>query len=183
MGGRPDLRAGPRAGSVRDLPLEPLTAAAFAPFGDVIEVPAGAGGAANDGTAVRYDDVGALELTASDGRPVLSLFRVAPARLPLECGALERHPLSSQAFVPVGGRRFLVVVSGGGEAPEAARARAFLTDGRQGVNYRRATWHHPVLALEAETDFVMVGRADDGRDCEVAPFAGGMIVRIPRISR
>ena len=178
MAGRPE------PGGVRDLSIEPLTAAAFAPFGDVIEVPAGAGRAANDGTAVRYDDVGALELTASDGRPVLSLFRVTPARLPLECGALERHPLSSQAFVPVGGQRFLVVAAAGGaRAPEAARARAFLTNGRQGVNYRPATWHHPVLALEAETDFVMVGRADDGRDCEVAPFAGGMVVRIPTLSR
>jgi ureidoglycolate lyase len=167
------------AGAVRDLQAEPLTRAAFTAFGDVIEVPLGGGRAANNGTAVRYDDVAVLELTAEGGRPTLGLFRVKPARLPLECRTLERHPLSSQAFVPVRECRFLIVVApAGSDKPEANGTRAFVTDGWQGVNYRPGVWHHPLLALDAETDFVMLGRADDGRDCDVAPFTGGGAVRI-----
>ena len=92
---------------IRELAVEPLTGAAFQAFGEVIEAPGDGGRPANDGTAQRYDDVAALALTAGGGRPQLSLFRVCPARLPLECRGLERHPLSSQAFVPVGTREFL----------------------------------------------------------------------------
>jgi ureidoglycolate lyase len=169
-------------GPIRDLRVEPLTRDAFEAFGDVIEAPAGGGRSANDGTAVRYDDIAALELTLGGGRPTLGLFRVNPVRLPLECRTLERHPLSSQAFMPVGAAPFLVVVApAGGDRPDAATTRAFVTDGRQGVNYRPGVWHHPVLALGAETDFVMVGRADVGGDCDVAPFAGGAGVRIAQV--
>ncbi len=179
MDGKRDS-GGPRR--IRELAVEPLTGAAFQAFGDVIEVPRGGGQTVNDGTAVRHDNIAALELTADGGRPALGLFRVRPQRLPLECRTLERHPLSSQAFVPVGDRRFLVVVApAGGDEPDAAATRAFVTDGRQGVNYRPGVWHHPVLALDGETDFVMMGRADDGRDCDVAPFTGGTGVRIARI--
>ena len=164
---------------IREIRVEPLTRVAFEAFGDVIEIPGGGGRAANDGTAVRYDDIAALELSADNGRPTLGLFRVKPPRRPLECLALERHPLSSQAFVPVGEHRFLVVVApAGGNRPDATATRAFVTDGRQGVNYRPGVWHHPVLALDDETDFVMVGRADDGRDCDVVPFSGAACVRI-----
>jgi ureidoglycolate lyase len=164
---------------IRVLAVEPLTSVAFQAFGEVIEAPRDGGRPANDGTAQRYDDVAALVLTAGGGQPQLSLFRVCPGNLPLECRNLERHPLSSQAFVPVGAARFLVVVApAGGPAPDAAGTRAFLARGGQGVNYRPGVWHHPVLALDAETDFVMVGRADDGHDCDLAPFAAAAVLRI-----
>ena len=164
---------------IRELAVEPLTSAVFQAFGEVIEAPGDGGRPANDGTAQRYDDVAALALTAGGGRPQLSLFRVCPARLPLECRSLERHPLSSQAFVPVGAARFLVVVApAGGKAPDADGTRAFLARDGQGVNYRPGVWHHPMLALDAEIDFVMVGRADDGRDCDLAPFDGAAVLRI-----
>ena len=177
-----EVHVTPSAEQIRDLVAEPLTRDAFAAFGDVIEVPGGGGRTANDGTAIRYDDIAALALTAEDGRPTLDLFRVKPARLPLECRILERHPLSSQAFVPVGAAPFLVVVApAGGDRLDAATTRAFVTDGRQGVNYRPGVWHHPVLALGAETNFVMMGRADDGRDCDIAPFCGGAGVRMSHI--
>ncbi len=113
------------------------------------------------------------------GAPLLSLFRVQPVSLPVTCTLMERHPLSTQAFVPLGERRFLVLVAPAKLAePDALAVRAFLTNGRQGVNFRPGTWHHPVLALDTETDFVMVGRRDRGDDCDVVPFAGGGSVRL-----
>lgn len=161
-----------------DVPIERLSAAAFAPFGEVIATPDAGGAPVNDGTARRFDDVARLELDRDGGRPCLSLFRVQPAELPIECTRLERHPLSTQAFVPLGAARFLVVVaSPGGDAPDAARTRAFLAADGQGVNYHAGVWHHPVLALDRETDFVVIGRAG-GADCDIAPFAGGAVVRV-----
>ena len=86
----------------RDVSVEPLTPAAFAPFGQVIQAPDGGGAAANQGTARRFDDAVPLALTNQDGEPLLSLFRVQPVTLPVTCTLLERHPLSTQAFVPLG---------------------------------------------------------------------------------
>ena len=161
------------------LAVSPLTAASFAPFGEVIEVPPAGGKAANEGTARRHDGIAVLDLVREGGRAQLSTFRVKPAVLPLTATLLERHPLSTQAFVPIGEQRFLVIVApAGGAAPDPRAARAFVTNGRQGVNYKRGTWHHPVLALDAETDFVVLGRADDGRDCDIVPFPGGASLQI-----
>ncbi len=85
---------------------------------------------------------------------------------------LERHPLSSQAFVPLSAARFLLVVAAPGESVLPGGIRAFVSDGRQGVNYRRGVWHHPVLALDAETDFLVIDRGGEGTNCdEVSPAA------------
>ena len=170
------------AEQIFDLRIEPLTRVDFGPFGDLIEVPRDGGRRTNDGTAVRYDHIATLELTADGGRPALDLFRVKPLPLPLECCTLERHPISSQAFLPLGERQFLVVVApAGGNKPDATATRAFITNGRQGINYRPGVWHHPVLAFGSETDFVMMGRADDGYNCDVASFTGGVGVRIAQV--
>ena len=159
---------------------EALTAEAFAPFGQVVEVPRAGGRLINSGTAWRFDDVAALALHHNGGRALLSLFRVQPAALPLRCTRLERHPLSSQLFLPLGERPFLVVVARGERAPDPATLRVFLTNGRQGVNYAPGTWHHPTLALDTETDFLVLGRADARPDdnCDELDFPDGAAVEL-----
>jgi ureidoglycolate lyase len=159
---------------------EALTAAAFAGFGEVVEVPEEGGRLINSGTAWRFDDVAALALDTNGGRALLSLFRVQPARLPLHCSRLERHPMSSQLFLPIGGRPFLVVVAHGRDAPDPATLRVFVTNGHQGVNYAPGTWHHPAIALDSVTDFLVLGRADAQPDdnCDELPFPGQAVVEI-----
>ena len=83
---------------------------------------------------------------------------------------VERHPLSSQAFIPLAPAPFLLVVAAAGDAPRPAALRAFVTDGAQGVNYARGTWHHPVLALDRITDFLVVDRGGPGENCDVISF-------------
>ncbi|MCO5091375.1 ureidoglycolate lyase [Bosea sp. (in: a-proteobacteria)] len=144
---------------MRCIQLEPLTVEAFAPFGDVIEAPVTGGVSANSGTALRFDDVGTLDLTAEAASACVSIFRSEPTATPLLCRVMERHPLSTQMFVALQPYPFIVVVAGGGaERPDPSSLRAFRTNGAQGVNYRRALWHHPLIALDMRTDFVMVGR-------------------------
>lgn len=149
---------------LRELSVEPLTHAAFAPYGDVIEAAANAPGLPiNAGSCMRHHDLAAVDCEHGGGRAGLSIFRGQPWQLPITIALLERHPLGSQAFMPLGGAPYLVVVA----TTPAARPRAFLARAGQGVSYRRGTWHHPLLALETTSDFLVVDRIGPGKNCEV----------------
>jgi ureidoglycolate lyase len=79
---------------------------------------------------------------------------------------MERHPLSSQAFVPLSAAPFVVIVAQPGPEPQARDLHAFITNGRQGVNFRRGTWHHPLLARGGVSDFIVIDRGGPGDDCD-----------------
>ena len=147
------------------LAAAPLTAAAFAPFGDVIESEGRAHYPINAGTAQRYNDLAKVEVTAAGGRPLISLLKAEPVSLPLRLRLMERHPLSSQAFIPLSSTPFLVIVASPG-ALDIDRIRAFLSNSRQGVNYRTGTWHHPLVALEQISEFLIVDRGGEGDNCD-----------------
>lgn len=146
---------------------EPLTAAAFAPFGDVIEVRDSAERLPiNQGHAERYHDLARVELAGSGARALISIFRSQPRQFPLFLNVLERHPLGSQAFMPLAALPYLVVVAPGTEAPDVQALRCFLAAPGQGVNYARGTWHHPLLSLQATTDFLVIDRGGPGLNLE-----------------
>jgi ureidoglycolate lyase len=165
--------------SYRVLPVEPLTAEAFRPFGDVIE--ARTGGPhfpINGGRAERFHDLASVDTSEGRGRPVISVVRSQASSLPLELMLLERHLRGSQAFVPLSQAAFLVVVAPAGDAPAPEQVRCFLPAPGQGVNYARGTWHHPLIALSDGADFLVVDRAGpDGEiDCEETLLLGETLV-------
>ena len=149
---------------IRDLSVEVLTRAAFAPYGDVIEADAASEWhAVNDGTATRFDDLARIDTASHGGHPLLSIFRAQPRALPFDVVMLESHPLGSQAFVPLDpALAFVVVVA----TDPGAEPRAFLARRGQGVNYHRGTWHHPLIALERVGDFLVVDRGGEGHNCD-----------------
>ena len=145
------------------LPVEALTRAAFAPYGEVIEADAAGAIAINAGSAQRFHALAAVDTAHAGGHAVISVVRAQPRTLPFTVQILERHPLGTQAFVPLDpALRYLVVVA---SAIDAA-PRAFLATHGQGVNYSRGTWHHPLLALDRVSDFLVVDRAGPGANCE-----------------
>jgi ureidoglycolate lyase len=147
------------------LTVELLTREAFAPFGGVIELDHAQHFAINDGTAERYHDLANVDVCEHGGRPLISVFRGQPRRLPFEVKMLERHPLGSQAFIPIDKRPYVVVVAQERELhPE--KLRTFITRGWQGVNYAKGIWHHPLIALEEVTDFLVVDRGGKGDNLE-----------------
>ncbi|HKE43901.1 MAG TPA: ureidoglycolate lyase [Steroidobacteraceae bacterium] len=155
--------------NARSLRPEPLTRAAFAAFGDVIE----AGNAfdlINSGTTQQYRKLTDIDVSTDGGKTQISLYRVVPYRLPHTIDMLERHPLSSQLFMPLNASPFLVVVAPAGERIDRASVRAFVTNGAQGVNYRRGTWHHPVIALANPSEFLVVDRVGPGANCDEVFF-------------
>ena len=154
----------------------PLERAAFAPFGEVIEAgEAVPHFAINAGNTERYHDLAKIE-PGPDGRAIVSIFRAQPRQLPFTVTMMERHPLASQAFMPLSGRPYLVVVAPAGPAPKACDLRVFLARGDQGVNYAPGVWHHPLLALGKVSDFLVIDRSGPGANCdEVELVPGGVI--------
>ena len=152
------------------LTAEPLSRAAFTPFGDVIETAGSRSFEINDGFATRHHDLAQLDLLEAGGRPLLNIFHAKPWPQPIRIRLLERHPLSSQAFMPLGARPFLVVVAPPGETPAPGDIRAFLTNGRQGVNFHRGVWHHPLLVLGQDADFLVVDRGGEDENCDLFHF-------------
>lgn len=162
----------------RELAVEPLTAAAFEPFGQVVEA-AGRAETVNAGTAQQFADLAVLDFAAGDGRPRVSIYRAEARRLPLPIAMLERHPHGSQLFMPLSGGPFVVVVAPPAAAPDAGAVRAFMATGRQGVNYRRGTWHHPLIALTTG-EFLVLDRGGAGANCEEFHFRdGGLLLPQP----
>ncbi len=146
-----------------DLAVEPLTRSAFADFGDVIELDGAHHYPINGGTCERYHDLARVDV--GDGRALINVFRGQARAFPIPITMLERHPLGSQAFVPLSERDYLVVVAPAGDL-DPSRMRAFLARARQGVNYAKGVWHHPLLALDVVSDFLVVDRGGTGNNCD-----------------
>lgn len=143
---------------ILDLDIHPLTREAFAPFGDVIETDGAEHFTINDGTTERYHDLARVDVTAANGATRVSIFRGRPRRFPILIKMMERHPLGSQAFIPLQAHDYLVVVAPVADRVGPADLKAFRATGRQGVNYRRNLWHHPLLALQTDHEFIVIDR-------------------------
>lgn len=148
------------------LEILPLTRAAFAPFGDVIEMADAHHYPINQGFTERFHDLARIDTGTEGGETIVSLFRCQPRAFPFEITFVERHPLGSQAFYPLQNRDWLVVVAEAGSPPGAGTLKAFRATGRQGVNYARNVWHFPLLVLAADSDFLVVDRKGPGNNLE-----------------
>lgn len=144
---------------------QPLTASAFAPFGDVIEANPATMRLINGGTTERFHGLAAPDVVGEGARVIINIFRGQPRAFPYQITLMERHPLGSQSFSPLSGRPFLVAVSAD-EAGRPGRPQVFLARGDQGVNYRRNVWHHPLMAMDQVSDFLIVDRDGPGNNLE-----------------
>jgi len=143
---------------------KPLTSERFAPYGDVIESSLDKANAMNEARFERFDDLCDVNI---DGEIAVSVARCRmPTELPLRVDMVERHPLGSQAFVPLTPCRMVIVVATPGESVEAEDLRAFVTNGKQGINYHRGTWHMPLIAFDAGQEFLVVDRGGSEPNCE-----------------
>lgn len=153
-----------------------LTRENFAPFGDVIEVSDKAKNfSINDGFTQRYHDLAQVDVTENNGRTLINIFRSTPLGQPVSIKMMERHPLSSQAFIPMGAQPYLVVVAPKGEL-DITKIEVFLASANQGVNYHKGTWHHYCLALHQVSDFIVVDRGGAGENCDVINLDGSLVI-------
>lgn len=159
-------------GSDRTLRPVPLTADAFAPFGDVLEA-TGDFRLINDGLCRRHHDRARIDIAGAG--PGISIFLAPPRPLPYRFDLVERHPLGSQAFIPMTGHSFLVIVAADeGDLPGAPLA--FLTNGAQGINLHRGTWHGVLTPLAAPGLFAVVDRCAPGQNLQEYRYSAPWVV-------
>jgi ureidoglycolate lyase len=149
---------------MKDIRARPLTAAAFAPFGDVLNCDGAPDRIINAGLCGRFHD--RAQVDVGDGRVGISLFRSELRRLPYQIDLIERHPLGSQAFIPMSMDSFLVVVAGDDLVPQA-----FVTAPGEGINFLRGTWHGVLTPLSGPGLFAVIDRIGDGANLEEHHFA------------
>lgn len=159
------------------LTAQPLNAAAFSAFGQVVAVPSAVPRAINGGHALRYDLVADLQLHAAGGCAMLAVFRAAGRSFPLPLVEMERHTLGSQTFIPLGSHRFVVVVAAAASACQVGDLQAFITDGQQGVVLATGTWHHALLAVEGG-DFAVLERRGAHTDCDICHLPAPVHVQL-----
>ncbi|MBX7191028.1 MAG: ureidoglycolate lyase [Sandaracinaceae bacterium] len=157
----------------------PIDRARYAPYGSLVAagLPDEAR-SANHGTAQAWDALAVLEsLRGPHARCTASLFRCHPWQggEVLAIRRLERHPRSTQMFVPLKASRFLLVVALGADAPDLSTLAAFLVESPCAITYAPGVWHHPMIALDDTADFVNVLFADGTHeDCHEVPIAAGL---------
>ena len=152
----------------RDIIAQPLTAEAFAPFGDILDASGTPDKIINAGLCGRHHDLAQLDF-GPQGRAGISIFNAEPRSLPYELTLLERHPEGSQAFLPLTSHPFLVIV-----APDAGdrpgRPLAFITAPHQGINLHRGTWHGVLTPLATPGLFAVVDRIGDTQNLDECPL-------------
>jgi len=147
----------------QQLLIEPLDASSFTPFGDVIEAAGEPDMMINRGYCKRFHDIATLDM--NEGRAGISIFAGTHYALPLKLAMVERHPLGSQAFLPLSESPYLVIVAADNSGvPE--RPRVFQPSPGQGVNYHRNVWHGVLTPLKVDALFAVVDRIGDGENLE-----------------
>ena len=143
----------------RDIVIQPLTAEAFAPYGDVLNCAGDPDKLINAGLCGRFHDRAKIDV--GDGRAGISLFRSELRQLPYTLDLVERHPDGSQAFIPMSMDPFLVIVADADLTP-----RAFITAPGEAINFHRGTWHGVLTPLSGPGLFAVVDRIGDGPNLE-----------------
>ena len=159
------------------LRLQPLTRQAFFPFGQVLETDGLNPKLINFGRTQKFGDLAKISLDGG-GRAQFSIYRSSVIDLPFRVRLMERHPLGSQAFYPLHGRPFPVIVAATDTAPGYADIKVFLTNGRQGVNIHPGVWHHYQLTLEQVSDYVVLDRRGGGENYEETHLDEEVILEI-----
>ncbi len=156
------------------IPLKPvpLTAAAFAPFGTVIETPGADAFAINNGQCIRHNALATTDVASEGGTAIISIFSGQPYSLPLTVPMVERHPLGSQAFYPLGHHPWLVLacVDNNGRPVDP---HVFLAGPDQGISFNRNVWHGVLTPLHEASNFLVVDRAGPGNNLEEYHFEIG----------
>jgi len=135
----------------------------FLKFGDVISTKNIEPININNGYAKRFDDIATLNTSKDNGETTISIFAALKRDFPMKIDMMEKHPLGSQAFIPMKETTFLVLVAPEGEKPDIKKIESFIVPPGIGVNYNPGTWHFPLISTE-DMNFLVVDRKGSGNN-------------------
>ena len=139
----------------------PITKENFSKFGDMITTENIKPLEINNGYAKRFDEIAKLDTSSENGETTISIFSALKRSFPMKIDMMEKHPLGSQAFIPMKETTFLTLVAPEGEKPDLEKIESFIVPKGIGVNYKANVWHFPLISTE-DMNFLVVDRKGSG---------------------
>ena len=141
----------------------------FAQYGDLITSSDIDPISINAGYAKRFDNLANLDTSKEGGKTIISIFSALKRKFPMKIDMMEKHPLGSQAFIPMKETTFLTFVAPQGKAPEIDKIQSFIVPPKAGVNYKPGTWHFPLISTE-DINFLVIDRKGNGENLIIHKF-------------
>ena len=152
-----------------------ITRKKFAVYGDLISSNDIRPTDINDGYAKRFDNLADLNTSKDEGKTIVSIFFALKRTFPMTIDMMEKHPLGSQAFMPMKETTFLCFVAPPGESPEINKIQSFIIPPQNGINYKPGIWHFPLISTE-DTNFLVIDRKGEGKNLIIHKFKKEKII-------
>ena len=152
-----------------------VTKTNFATFGDLISSEDVKPMDINAGYAKRFDNLANINTSRDDGKTIVSVFSALKRTFPMKIDMMEKHPLGSQAFIPMKETTFLSFVAPPGESPEISKIQSFIIPPKTGINYKLGIWHFPLISTE-DTNFLVIDRKGSGENLIIYKFEKEKII-------
>jgi len=146
-----------------------ITRANFAAYGDLISSDDIKPMDINAGYAKRFDNLANINTSKDGGKTIVSIFSALKRNFPMKIDMMEKHPLGSQAFIPMNETTFLCFVAPPGESPEIDKLQSFIIPPKTGINYKPGIWHFPLISTE-DTDFLVIDRKGNSENLVIHKF-------------
>ena len=147
----------------------------FNPYGDLISSDDIDYIDINAGYAKRFDNLANIDTLNGGGKTIISIFSASKRTFPMKIDMMEKHPLGSQAFIPMKETTFLSFVAPPGESPEISKIQSFIVPPKTGINYKPGIWHFPLISTE-DTNFMVIDRKGDGNNLIIHKFEKEKII-------
>ena len=141
----------------------------FALYGDLISTENINPMNINAGYAKRFDNLANLNTSKDNGKTIVSIFSALKRNFPMQIDMMEKHPLGSQAFIPMKETTFLSFVAPPGNFPEINKIQSFIIPPKMGINYKPGVWHFPLISTE-DTNFIVIDRKGSGDNLIIYKF-------------
>ena len=147
----------------------------FAVYGDLISSDDIHSMDINAGYAKRFDNLANLNTSKDGGKAIVSIFSALKRAFPMKIDMMEKHPLGSQAFIPMKETTFLCFVAPSGESPQIDKIQSFIVPPKTGINYKPGIWHFPLISTE-DTNFLVIDRKGEGENLIIHKFEKEKII-------
>ena len=147
----------------------------FNPYGDLISSDDIDYIDINAGYAKRFDNLANIDTLNGEGKTIVSIFSALKRTFPMKIDMMEKHPLGSQAFIPMKETTFLSFVAPPGESPEISKIQSFIVPPKTGINYKPGIWHFPLISTE-DTNFLVIDRKGNGNNLIIHKFEKEKII-------
>jgi len=147
----------------------------FAQYGDLITSADVDSIDINAGYAKRFDDLANVNTSKNDGKTIISIFSALKRTFPMKIDMMEKHPLGSQAFMPMKETTFLCFVAPAGDLPDIKKIQSFIIPPKTGINYKPGIWHFPLISTE-DTSFLVIDRKGNGKNLIIHKFNNEKVI-------